>query len=177
MGHVVALAVSNIFFGMMFWLAVTSARTIIVPTHLKAAVEYDPGSGGNPGYVRAMCGYMATRLYAFTPATIANNFAEFQHYVPSDRFDAAKSKLNARLDEVQRLRISEDLQIEETHVLPGGVCLLKGMLMRSAGGRILGSEDLLLRINYRLDNGGFWIEDFDSLDNGAFAQLMQSVSR
>jgi type IV conjugative transfer system protein TraE len=148
-------------------------RVIVIPSHLNAKVELQ-GESASPEYTRIMALHMTNLLYTYTPYTIATNYQEFMVYVPAERWESVKAQLQQRIDQVGKLKINETFLHREFLILKEGECLVAGKSIRWSAGQELATEDIFLRYQYKIINGGFRIEEVHVLTNNEYNTLRHS---
>lgn len=142
-------------------------RTIVVPSHLASAVEIK-GEKVSADYIRIMCLHLTELLYTYTPYSIAENYQEFLAYVPADRLNGVKAQLQSRIDQTAKLKISESFLPREVLFPEDGICLVSGKVIRWSVGEQLATDDLYIRYNYRIYNGGLSVEEITLLTGSDF---------
>ncbi len=154
------------------WMA-DRARVIVVPTHLAAQVEMK-GERASPEYVRIMLLHMTNLLYTYTPYSIMDQYREFLAYLPPDKMLPVKEQLQHRIDQIAKLKINETFLAGEVFLSQPGVCLISGKTVRWSAGQELAAEELHLKYEYRINNGGFRIEAISLLTAGEFTALRRT---
>lgn len=154
------------------WMA-NRARVIIVPTHLAAQVEMK-GERASPEYVRIMLLHMTNLLYTYTPYSIMDQYREFLAYLPPEKLLSVKEQLQHRIDQIAKLKINETFQAGEVLLPLPGVCLVSGKTVRWSAGQELATEELYLKYEYQIKNGGFRIEAISLLTAGEYNALQRN---
>jgi len=153
------------------WMA-GRARVIIVPTHLAAQVEMK-GERASPEYVRIMLLHMTNLLYTYTPYNIMEQYREFLAYLPAEKLAPVKEQLQHRIDQIAKLKINETFQAREVLLSAPGVCLVSGKTVRWSAGQELATEELYLKYEYQIKDGGFRIEAISLLTSGEYNALQR----
>jgi type IV conjugative transfer system protein TraE len=154
------------------WMA-DRARVIVVPTHLAAQVEMR-GERASPEYVRIMLLHMTNLLYTYTPYSIMDQYREFLAYLPPEKMLSVKEQLQHRIDRIAKLKINETFLAGEVLLPQPGVCLISGKTVRWSAGQELATEELHLKYEYQMKNGGFRIEAISLLTAGEFTALRRN---
>lgn len=154
------------------WMA-NRARVIIVPTHLAAQMEMK-GERASPEYVRIMLLHMTNLLYTYTPYSIMDQYREFLAYLPPEKLLPVKERLQHRIDQIAKLKINETFQANEVVLPQPGVCLISGKTIRWSAGQELATEELYLKYEYQIKDGGFRIEAISLLSSGEYNALLRN---
>jgi hypothetical protein len=153
------------------WMA-NRARVIIVPTHQAAQVEMK-GELASPEYVRIMLLHMTHLLYTYTPYSIMGQYREFLAYLPAEKLASVKEQLQHRIDQIAKLKINETFQAREVLLPSPGVCLISGKTVRWSAGQELATEELYLKYEYQVKDGGFRIEAISLLTSNDYNALQR----
>lgn len=157
------------------WMA-NRARVIIVPTHLAAQVEMQ-GEKASPEYIRIMLLHMTGLLYTYTPNNIMDQYREFLAYLPAEKLLSVKEQLQHRIDQIAKLKINETFLAKDVLFYQPGVGLVSGRTIRWSAGQELATEELYLKYEYQIKNGGFRIEAISLLTAGEFNALQRADAR
>lgn len=158
---IAALAITNQYLA-------RTVRTIIVPTHLAAQLEFK-GSHASPEYSRVMLIYMTHLLYTYTPKSITTQYKEFLAYVPAESLDGVKANLQKRINQISKLRVNETFMPNSENdviFLDDNTAVVDGRTIRRSGSEELATEDLILKYSFRITNGGFRIDEVSLLTRG-----------
>lgn len=152
--------------------AANRARVIVVPTHLAAQIEMR-GERASPEYIRIMLLHLTNLLYTYTPYSIMEQYREFLAYLPAEKILSVKEQLQHRIDQIAKLKINETFLAKEVLMPKPGVCLVSGKTIRWSAGQELATEELYLKYEYQINNGGFRIEAISLLTSGEYNALQR----
>jgi hypothetical protein len=171
---IIILSLSLAIVSFLAYTANRAKRTIIVPSTIKAQMEISD-IDASPHYIRVIVSYALDLLYSYTPASAANRFEEFLiSFVQGDKVRELRILLLERLRQIQSVKVSESIEIEEFIFEKRGALLIRAKLNRYTLGQPIATEPLYLRVLYRLVDGSLKISSLVNLTTGDFSRLIRA---
>lgn len=156
--------------------AAEKTRIVVVPTHLKAKLEIE-GEASSPEYIRIMGIHLTNLLYSYTPFNITERYKEFLAYVPAEQWNTVKSMLQQRIDQVGKLKISESFMLKEFTLLKDNAFLVAGNTIRWASGQELTTDEIIIRYNYTINDGGLMVDAIRILSHTEYTALLHQLTQ
>jgi len=147
-------------------------RIVIIPSHLNAKVEAG-GNSASPEYIRVMLTHITALLHNFTEHTARRQFTEFLSYIPPINQERAREGILRRLEEIERLKLSEQFIPDEFHPLPDNRCLFKGKLIKRSAGVEISDAVTSYEYTYRIYLGGFQIDEVKPLTDAEYNAILR----
>lgn len=171
---IVVLGIGLTVNGFLLWSMSRSKRTIIIPSTVLAQIEVSD-IDASPQYIRINTAYALSLLYSYTPASAAARFEEFLvSFVVPDKAQELRTVLLERLRQIQSVKVSESIEIEELVFEQRGALLVRSKIYRYTLGHPIATDPLYLRILYRITDGNLKISSILNLNAAEYARLVRA---
>lgn len=171
---IIVLTIALTSMSFLFYSAMRAKRTIIVPSTLMAQLEISD-IDASPQFIKTNVGYALSLLYSYTPASAASRFEEFLiSFVQLERAKELRILLLDRLRQIQQVKVSESIEIEDLVFEKRGALLVRSKIYRYTLGYPIATEPLYLRILYQIRDGNFKISSLVNLTTADYSRLLRS---
>lgn len=121
--------------------------------------------------------HLTNLLYTYTPYNITERYQEFLAYVPAENWVKVKSKLQQRIDQAGKLKVSESFMPKAFTLLKDSAFLVAGTTIRWASGQELTSDEIHIRYTYSITDGGFRVEETRLLSPAEYNALLRDHNK
>jgi hypothetical protein len=139
----------------LLWLA-SHQTALLIPQHLprdKGAIQVDLGSPFSPDYLTSVAKGDAYPLLNWTPDSIDGQYGLFMARLSPALYDAQREVLLAEMKEHKDEGLTQSFYVTRSYV-SGNEVTLRGILVRSAGGREIFRGPAAYTLTYSDSGGG-----------------------
>ena len=159
---VMALAVS--FNSFMVYRAVRYQRVVLIPPKMTGTIEFVQGRPTDT-YLRDTCRRIVNLAGTYSPATVRGQFEELLTYYAPESYPVASKEWYSLAGRIEESQVSSVFYLEKIK-LQDNMIEIFGNLKQLAGDTLLENTSKTYLINYRLQDGRFYVVSFKEKSAG-----------
>ena len=152
---IVVLALTVCFNSFMVYRAVKYQRIVLIPPKMTGTVEFVQGKPTD-SYIRDMSRRIVTLATSYSPPTARSQFEELLYYFAPESYPDASKLWYSLAGRIEESQVSSVFYLEKIKLLEG-VIEVFGNLKQLAGDTLLENTSKTYLINYRLQDGRFYV--------------------
>ena len=161
---IVVLALTVCFNSLMVYRAVKYQRTVLIPPKMTGTVEFVQGKPTD-SYIRDMSRHIITLGTTYSPPTARAQFEDLLYYFAPESYPDASKLWYSLAGRIEESQVSSVFYLEKIKVQDNTIEIF-GNLKQLAGDTLLENTSKTYLINFRLQDGRFYVVSFKEKSAG-----------
>lgn len=141
---------------------INEQKIVFMPPKVITQEMWVKGNEVSKSYLQDMGQFIASNLLNITKDNAKNNVDNIMHLIEPQFYNKVRAELIAQTEYIINNSISRTFFVSSVNADTKGLIKVMGVIKDIIGDKVVNSENYIVEIGYKMEQGRFWINSIDS---------------
>ena len=141
---------------------INEQKIVFMPPKVITQEMWVKGNEVSKSYLQDMGQFIASNLLNITKDNAKNNVDNIMHLIEPQFYNKVRAELIAQTEYIINNSISRTFFLASVNADTKGLIKVMGVIKDIIGDKVVSSENYIVEIGYKMEQGRFWINSIDS---------------
>ena len=141
---------------------INEQEIVFMPPKVITQEMWVKGNEVSKSYLQDMGQFIASNLLNITKDNAKNNVDNIMHLIEPQFYNKVRAELIAQTEYIINNSISRTFFVSSVNADTKGLIKVMGVIKDIIGDKVVNSENYIVEIGYKMEQGRFWINSIDS---------------
>ena len=141
---------------------INEQKIVFMPPKVITQEMWVKGNEVSKSYLQEMGQFIASNLLNITKDNAKNNVDNIMHLIEPQFYNKVRAELIAQTEYIINNSISRTFFVSSVNADTKGLIKVMGVIKDIIGDKVVNSENYIVEIGYKMEQGRFWINSIDS---------------
>lgn len=141
---------------------INEQKIVFMPPKVITQEMWVKGNEVSKSYLQDMGQFIALNLLNITKDNAKNNVDNIMHLIEPQFYNKVRAELIAQTEYIINNSISRTFFVSSVNADTKGLIKVMGVIKDIIGDKVVNSENYIVEIGYKMEQGRFWINSIDS---------------
>ena len=141
---------------------INEQKIVFMPPKVITQEMWVKGNEVSKSYLQDMGQFIASNLLNITKDNAKNNVDNIMHLIEPQFYNKVRAELIAQTEYIINNSISRTFFVSSVNSDTKGLIKVMGVIKDIIGDKVVNSENYIVEIGYKMEQGRFWINSIDS---------------
>lgn len=141
---------------------INEQKIVFMPPKVITQEMWVKGNEVSKSYLQDMGQFIASNLLNITKDNAKNNVDNIMHLIEPQFYNKVRAELIAQTEYIINNSISRTFFVSSVNADTKGLIKVMGVIKDIIGNKVVNSENYIVEIGYKMEQGRFWINSIDS---------------
>lgn len=141
---------------------INEQKIVFMPPKVITQEMWVKGNEVSKSYLQDMGQFIASNLLNITKDNAKNNVDNIMHLIEPQFYNKVRAELIAQTEYIINNSISRTFFVSSVNADTKGLIKVMGVIKDIIGDKVVSSENYIVEIGYKMEQGRFWINSIDS---------------
>lgn len=141
---------------------INEQKIVFMPPKVITQEMWVKGNEVSKSYLQDMGQFIASNLLNITKDNAKNNVDNIMHLIEPQFYNKVRTELIAQTEYIINNSISRTFFVSSVNTDTKGLIKVMGVIKDIIGDKVVNSENYIVEIGYKMEQGRFWINSIDS---------------